>query len=39
MKGQKVRITHYDGEVTDFRVTKVSDPDEWGAVTLSVEAV
>lgn len=39
MKGQKVRMTHFDGEFTDFRVTKVSDPDESGAVTLSVEAV
>lgn len=38
MKGQKVRITHFGGEFTDFLVTDVSDPDESGTVTLSITA-
>jgi nitric oxide synthase oxygenase domain/subunit len=36
-KGQLMRYTAYDGQVSDYRVTKVSMPDEFGRCTLSTE--
>lgn len=38
-KGQLLRVTSHSGEVSDYRVTKVSMPDAFGRCTVYTEPV